>query len=84
VPVDPKLVDLGIDQRVIADKHVDLGQHVEVTFAPSRYDHRRGIIPENHADIVELTESSSHFHFKNNRVSESNRNSSAGQSPLWG
>lgn len=46
MPVDPKLVDFRIDQRIIADKHVNLGQHVEVTFALSRYaiDHRRKIV----------------------------------------
>lgn len=38
MPVDPELVDLRIDQRVVADKHVNLGQHDEITFISlSRY-----------------------------------------------
>lgn len=46
--VDPKLIDLGIDQRVVADKHVHLRQHVEVMFALSRYaiNYKRKIIPK--------------------------------------
>jgi len=46
--VDPQLIDLGIDQRIIANKYVHLGQHVEVMFALLRYaiDYKRKIIPE--------------------------------------
>lgn len=43
MPVDPKLVDLRIDQRVVADKHVNLGQHVN-GMLHSRYDHEREVI----------------------------------------